>query len=168
MGFSMEQIHQFAENSSLGTMCMVLAIMMGLDVLSGVIAAAINSEASSTRMLKGLLQKLLVFVVLFVAVLMQYVFPPIWSGTAMALWFIGREAMSIVEKCGKAGVPIPQWVVDRLSQLNGSETKGEKSLVTANINVQNVAATMPPGTIMPVVVSATPSDSSILRDLPHT
>lgn len=167
MALSMEQLHKFAENSSLGKMCVALTIMMALDVVTGVIAAAIHNEASSASMRKGLLQKLLIYIVVFVAVLMQYVYPPIWSGTAMALFFIVREAMSILEKCGKAGVPIPPWMLARLAQCNGSETKGDKSLVTANINVQTVAASMPPGTIMPIVVPATPSDSAIIRESVH-
>lgn len=166
MEFGMESFQRFAENSSLGRLCLVLTILMGMDVFTGLVAAAINKGASSSRMREGLLRKLLVFVAVFVAVLMQYVYPPMWTGTAMALWFITREVLSIVEKCGKAGVQFPPQFMERLAQLNGSENKETKSLVTANISVGTVAANMPPGTIMPVVVPAH-SDSSILREAMH-
>lgn len=159
----MESLSKFAENSQLGTMCTFLAALMVLDVITGLTAATINKEASSTRMKDGLLRKLLVFVVVFVAVLMQYVYPPIWSGTAMAMWYCGVEALSILEKCGKAGIPMPQQLLERLAKLNGSEsTSPDRPNSLMNINIKSVEANMPVGTVMPVVnvpPSVAPSES---------
>ena len=105
--------------------------------------------------------------IVFVAILMQFVYPPLWSGTLMAAYYCVAEALSIIEKCKMAGVPMPQEFVNRLSKLNGSEEHKHDRASLMNVNINKVEANMPPGTVMPVVVPASPSDSSILRESLH-
>ncbi len=158
MDFDMDALQKFADNSQLGAMCTVLAMLMALDVLCGVVAAGINAEASSTRMKDGLMRKLLEFVIVFVAVLMQFVYPPMWSGTAMALWYCGVEVMSIIEKCQKAGVPMPQEFVRRLSKINGSEAdKPDRPNSLMNVTIAKVEATVPTAVVVPAVPVTPPA-----------
>lgn len=167
MDVTMDGLTQFAKASNLTTMCTILVILMTLDIITGLTAAMINGDASSTRMKSGLARKLLEFVMVFVAILMQFVYPPLWSGTLMAAYYCVAEALSIIEKCKMAGVPMPQEFVNRLSKLNGSEEHKHDRASLMNVNINKVEANMPPGTVMPVVVPASPSDSSILRESLH-
>ena len=163
----MDGLTKFATNSNLTTMCSILVVLMTLDIITGLTAALINGEASSTRMKAGLLRKLLEFVMVFVAILMQFIYPPLWSGTLMAAYYCVAEALSIIEKCKMAGVQMPDEFVRRLSKLNGTEEHKHDRSSLMNVNINKVEANMPPGTVMPVVVPATPSDSALLREVAH-
>lgn len=96
-----------------------LVALMGLDVITGLIAAAYAKELKSSAMAKGLLQKLALFPLLW---MLHIIGPPLHLPASFeleavaALAYIVYEAMSIVENCAKAGVPIPSIVVAALAK----------------------------------------------------
>lgn len=108
-----------------------LLVLMGLDYVSGLIAAQINPELmgpSSKRGFKGICKKVLVLAI----VAMAHAMSNLMGGDAarsLVIWFfIGNEGLSIVENAANAGVPIPKKLRDTLEQLQleKSERSGEK------------------------------------------
>lgn len=94
-----------------------LLILMGLDVLSGIIAAIGAGTVSSSVMVRGLFKKLGVFPLLaLLHVIEKPLNIPFEFESIAAIAFMVYEAMSIVENCAAAGVPIPAVIVDALAK----------------------------------------------------
>ncbi|MBE6902248.1 MAG: phage holin family protein [Ruminococcaceae bacterium] len=105
-----------------------LIAMVALDFITGLAAAAARKEVTSCKMFKGLIRKFLILVLVAVAhVIDCYVtntYPVIQS--AVMLFFIVNEALSIVENAAMLGLPIPKKLLDVLEDLqaeSGSEGK---------------------------------------------
>lgn len=95
----------------------VLLMMMGLDILSGIFAAASQKKLNSSIMLKGLIKKCAVFPILGALHIVEKPLNISFQLEAVAaLAFIVYEVMSIIENAALAGVPIPQVVVDALAK----------------------------------------------------
>lgn len=108
-----------------------LIVCVSADYITGVVAAYINKELSSTVGFKGLLKKILIFIIVAVAhTIDKYV---IGAGTALrtavVCYYISNEGLSLLENTGRIGVPLPQALKDALEQLNG---KGEKKTEKPN------------------------------------
>lgn len=106
------------------TVLIILVLFMGLDYLTGVIAAIYNKTLSSDIGFKGLLKKFTVLIVLIVAVLLDRLLN---SGawvfrTLVAYFYIANEAISLLENSARMGLPVPQKLLDILAQL---KKKGE-------------------------------------------
>lgn len=94
-----------------------LLILMGLDVVSGIIAAIGQGKVSSGIMLRGIFKKLGVFPLLaLLHVIEKPLNIPFEFESIAAMAFIVYEAMSIIENCATAGVPIPSVIVDALAK----------------------------------------------------
>ncbi|MDP9112450.1 MAG: phage holin family protein [Acidobacteriota bacterium] len=93
----------------------ILLMLMGLDILTGLIAAGRSKTLNSSIMVKGLFQKLAVFPLL---AMLHIVESPLKLAfefeTLAACAFILYEAMSITENAARAGVPIPTVIVNAL------------------------------------------------------
>lgn len=88
---------------------MGLVVLASLDYVSGVIAAWHRRELDSRVGARGIARKVGMFVVVAVANIIDQagvVGEPILR-TAATWWYIGNEALSIVENLGEVGVPIP-------------------------------------------------------------
>lgn len=95
----------------------ILIALMGIDILSGVISAAATKSLNSSIMVKGLFKKLAVFPLLALLHIVETPLAlPFEFESMAALAFIAYEAMSIVENCATAGVPIPAVVVGALAK----------------------------------------------------
>ena len=77
-------------------------------------------EVSSAKCFAGLMRKFLILVLVAVAhVIDMYVtntFPVLQS--AVMLFFIAHEALSIIENSAALGLPIPKKLMDVLEELN--------------------------------------------------
>ncbi len=106
------------------TALIVLVVMMALDYVTGLTAAAINKELNSNIGFKGLLRKALIAAVLIVAVLLDRLLnEDAWVfRTLVCCFYIANEGLSILENVGKCGVDLPNKLVDSLEQL---KNKGE-------------------------------------------
>ena len=107
---------------------LALISFMALDYLTGIIIAVINKKLSSEVGFKGLCKKFLILV--FVAIghiLDTYVL----NGTAVVmtaviLFYIANEGISIIENAANLGLPVPQKLKDILEQLKTDNDKGNK------------------------------------------
>lgn len=104
---------------------LALLSFMALDYITGVVIAIINKKLSSAVGFKGLAKKLLILV--FVAVghiLDTYVLggtPVVMS--AVVLFYIANEGISIVENAATLGLPVPQKLKDILEQIREGKDK---------------------------------------------
>lgn len=102
-----------------------LLVFMLLDYITGVIIAIVNKKLSSEIGFKGLAKKLLILV--FVAVghiIDTYILGNSAAAmSAVILFYLSNEGISIVENAAELGLPVPQKIKSILQQLR---TKGDK------------------------------------------
>jgi len=96
-----------------------LVCMMLADYITGLVAAAIKGELDSKVGLKGAAKKILIFVLVAVAAVVDTATGltghPLRA--AACLFYIGNEGISIVENLGRAGVPIPSWLGNLFARI---------------------------------------------------
>ena len=100
-----------------------LLAFVGADLLSGVIAARITNTASSRKLINGFFRKLLYFVAVSVASILDYHVLDA-GGTIRnfcVVYLIAGEGLSILENCGRCGLPIPPKLLAALEQLRDNE-----------------------------------------------
>lgn len=109
-------------NFDVATWCLV--IIMGLDIISGVLKGAqannLRSSISSLGIAKkgGILLTIIFGFVLDMAINNgQAVFSTMFTWVA-----IGNESLSFIENVASLGVPIPQGIIDKLGQLRDEYT----------------------------------------------
>jgi toxin secretion/phage lysis holin len=114
-------------------MIQLLIYAIAFDIATGLIAGWIAREISSDVSRRGIARKVLVLLGVAAAEVfgrmsgLEVSVP--WGGTwglgaAVAGYYAIHEAISIVENLVRAGVPAPQFVIDRLMQLRqATETK---------------------------------------------
>jgi toxin secretion/phage lysis holin len=102
-----------------------LIVLIVLDYITGVLAAAVEHKLSSEIGAKGIAKK--VFMLLIVAVA-NIVDINVIGGDSHTLksvaeiFYIANEAISLLENAGRLGVPLPKKLIDVLAQLkNKSE-----------------------------------------------
>ena len=111
----------------------MLQILIGfvvLDYVTGVAAAWYTKTLNSEIGARGIMKKILLFVVVGVAYQLdvatgQEVF------RSLAIWFyLANEALSIVENAGRCGVPIPEFLKAALEQLRKKADEGATNATT--------------------------------------
>lgn len=96
-----------------------LVAFMSLDYISGVIIAVINKKLSSAVGFRGLAKKFLILI--FVAIghiIDTYVIggtPVVMS--AVMLFYLANEGISIIENAAALGLPVPQKLKDIMEQI---------------------------------------------------
>ena len=109
-----------------GGLFYALVAFMALDYITGIIVAVINKNLSSEVGFKGLAKKLLILV--FVAI-GHIVDTYILGGTpaamsAVMLFYIANEGISIIENAAALGLPVPRKLREIMEQI---KDKGEKN-----------------------------------------
>jgi len=95
----------------------ILLMIMALDIISGICAAIASKQVNSSVMVRGLFKKLAVFPLLaLLHIIEKPLNLPFEFESIAAIAFILYEAMSIVENCANAGVPIPAVIVTALAK----------------------------------------------------
>lgn len=106
-----------------------LIAFMALDYITGVIIAIINRKLSSEVGFKGLAKKFLILI--FVAVghiLDAYVLGDLAVAmTAVMLFYIANEGVSIIENAALLGLPVPQKITDILEQIKNKSNESEEN-----------------------------------------
>ncbi len=107
----------------------ILAVFILLDYISGLVKAFTTKTVNSQTGFKGLLKKSEILIILIVATLLDRL---INSGdwifrTLVCYYYIANEGISIIENCGKSGLPVPQKLVDALEQLQGIKKNKEEN-----------------------------------------
>ena len=105
-----------------------LMIFMGLDYMTGVMCAISDKRLSSAVGFKGICRKVLIFLLVGLANLIDiYV---VKSGsvvrTAVIFFYISNEGVSLLENAGHLGLPIPVKLKAVLEQLHDRAEKEEK------------------------------------------
>ena len=107
------------------TMLRVLVLFVAIDYVVGVTAAWIEKKLNSEIGARGIVKKVLLFVIVALAVqvdlaLGQEIF------RSLAIWFyLANEALSIIENAGRCGVPIPSFLKTALEQMKQKADEGK-------------------------------------------
>lgn len=98
---------------------MIPIILMGIDILTGIINAWVKGEIKSSKLREGLAKKFGEISVIVIGELFVIGFG-ITSLLAdgISLYLIIMELISICENLDKLGVPIPKFIKDALEQTN--------------------------------------------------
>ncbi|NNU92910.1 holin [Geobacillus sp. NFOSA3] len=97
---------------SMDSLVMILLCFVIADYVTGLIASAIEGRLSSQVGFRGIIRKLLIFVLVAVSHLLEIAIG--WNNhfirDAIIFFYITNEFISIVENAGRAGVPIPSFL----------------------------------------------------------
>lgn len=101
------------------TCLIVLVTFMALDYATGVIGGWIQKNLNSNIGFRGILRKTTIIIVVIVAVLLDRLLKNgAWVfRTLVCYFYIGNEAISLLENVVKIGIPVPKKLVDALEQL---------------------------------------------------
>ena len=110
----------------------VLVFMMGADYLTGVLVAALwqRSDKSRTGALdskagfRGLCKKGVILLLVWLGVLLDEALGVSYVRTAVILFFLGNEGLSLLENIGLMGVPFPAFLKNALEALRDKGDKG--------------------------------------------
>lgn len=96
-----------------------LIAFMALDYITGVVVAAINKQLSSEVGFRGLAKKLMILVFVSLGhIADMYVLggTPV-AMSAVMLFYIANEGLSIIENAGNLGLPVSKKLKDIMVQL---------------------------------------------------
>ena len=111
----------------------VLVGMMAADYLSGLLLAAIWKKSSksesgaldSKASFKGLVRKCMILLLAYVAVLLDDAVGTNYIRSAVIIFYIGNEGLSLLENLCVMGVPHPKFLEEILQVLKDKGDKGE-------------------------------------------
>ena len=102
------------------TLVYAVLVFMGIDYITGVIAAGVTGKLNSNAGLRGIAKK---FVMLAICVVAYQVDKIAGSGlivrNACLYFYASNELLSIVENAGRIGVPVPMALKNAISVLKG-------------------------------------------------
>ena len=129
-------IGSFAANSLGGwdASLQVLIALMVTDYITGVLVAAVwhkSSKSSSGTLnsvagFKGILKKCAILLLVWIGVLLDNATGANYIRTAVVLFFIGNEGISLLENLGLMGVPFPAFLRCALEALRDQGDKGKE------------------------------------------
>lgn len=95
----------------------LLIWLMVLDVFTGILAAIINRELSSTTSFLGILKKVMMLAIVVSGILLEpHVGLPV--ADAVAGFYCAHEVISISENAARANLPVPDVIKAVLLKLN--------------------------------------------------
>lgn len=130
----MEELLQFVSQFDFRNEWWVLftpLIIMGVDIITGVVKAWANKIFEASIMRTGLGKKAGEVAVLIVGELLSYALNlPGIVMNAVSFYIIFMEAMSIMENVNQLGIPIPRFIKDVINNANetlqnGGDSHGE-------------------------------------------
>ena len=111
----------------------ILIAMMVCDYITGILVAGVwkrsgktkNGALSSSAGFKGIVKKCMILMLVWLAVMMDNALGTRVARTAVCLFFIGNEGLSLLENIGLMGVPYPAFLKSALEQLKQSGDEGK-------------------------------------------
>lgn len=102
---------------------LALVTFVIMDYITGVISACVNHQLSSEVGFKGILRKIIIFIIVGVANIIDTKLLEKGSTfrTASIFFYISNEGISILENAIEMKVPIPNKIKDMLVQLKGKD-----------------------------------------------
>jgi toxin secretion/phage lysis holin len=110
----------------------VLLVLVVVDYISGIIAAAVTGQLKSKVGFVGIAKKVMLFLMVAVAAQIDLVLQENGVNVndmirnAVILFYIGNELLSLTENAGKIGLPIPDAVINAVEVLKGRNKKEVK------------------------------------------
>ena len=100
-------------------MIMVLIAVVALDYITGVAYAAVSKTLSSVIGFKRLLKKVFIFVLVALSTMLDKLVPATNGAvrSAVCMFYIANEGLSILENCALMDVPVPKPLRDALEAL---------------------------------------------------
>jgi toxin secretion/phage lysis holin len=116
------------------TALFVLLCIMAADYITGLLLAAVfhaspktkNGLLSSNESFKGLIRKMLVLVLVWLGAMLDKVIGGDYIRTAVAMFFIANEALSVLENTASMGVPYPKFIKAMLEAMQDKADEGTK------------------------------------------
>ena len=99
-----------------------------IDYITGVMCAIINRELSSAVGFKGIFRKVLIFLLVGIANIIdvQVIGTGAVLRTAVIFFYISNEGVSLLENAGHLGLPIPEKIKTVLEQLHDRADNGKE------------------------------------------
>ena len=99
-----------------------------IDYITGVMCAIINRELSSAVGFKGIFRKVLIFLLVGIANIIdvQVIGTGAVLRTAVIFFYISNEGVSLLENAGHLGLPIPEKIRTVLEQLHDRAENGKE------------------------------------------
>lgn len=99
-----------------------------VDYVTGVMCAIINRELSSAVGFKGIFRKVLIFLLVGIANIIdvQVIGTGAVLRTAVIFFYISNEGVSLLENAGHLGLPIPEKIKTVLEQLHDRAENGKE------------------------------------------
>lgn len=99
-----------------------------IDYITGVMCAIINRELSSEVGFKGIFRKVLIFLLVGIANIIdvQVIGTGAVLRTAVIFFYISNEGVSLLENAGHLGLPIPEKIRTVLEQLHDRAENGKE------------------------------------------
>ena len=99
-----------------------------IDYITGVMCAVVNRELSSAVGFKGIFRKVLIFLLVGIANIIdvQVIGTGAVLRTAVIFFYISNEGVSLLENAGHLGLPIPEKIKTVLEQLHDRAEKEEE------------------------------------------
>ena len=105
-----------------------LIAFVAIDYITGVMCAVIDRKLSSAVGFKGIFRKVLIFLLVGIANIIdvQVVGTGAVLRTAVIFFYISNEGVSLLENAGHLGLPIPERVKTVLEQLHDRAEHGKE------------------------------------------
>ena len=105
-----------------------LTAFVVIDYITGVMCAIINRELSSAVGFKGIFRKVLIFLLVGIANIIdvQVIGTGAVLRTAVIFFYISNEGVSLLENAGHLGLPIPEKIKTVLEQLHDRAENGKE------------------------------------------
>ena len=105
-----------------------LVVFVAADYITGVMCAVADKELSSEVGFKGICRKVLIFILVGIANILDV--QVIGTGsvlrTAVIFFYLSNEGVSLLENAGHLGLPIPEKIKTVLEQLHDRSESEEK------------------------------------------
>jgi toxin secretion/phage lysis holin len=106
-----------------------LVVFVVADYITGVMCAVVDKKLSSEVGFKGICKKVLIFMLVGIANILDI--EVIGTGsvlrTAVIFFYLSNEGISLLENAGHLGLPIPKKLMDILEQLHDRSEEGGKN-----------------------------------------
>lgn len=126
----MEELLHFARQFNFRNEWWVLftpLIIMGLDVITGVVKAWAKQTFNASIMRAGLAKKAGEIMILVVGELISYgLMLPDAIMNCISFYIIFMEVMSILENADELGIPVPKFVKDVINNVDDTLQHGDK------------------------------------------
>lgn len=106
---------------------LILALLLFVvtDYITGVMCAAIDKKLSSSVGFKGIFRKVLIFMLVGIANIID--FHVLKQGsvirTAVIFFYLSNEGLSLIENASHLGLPVPEKLKNVLEQLHDKDRK---------------------------------------------